>query len=393
MIFFFLFKDYTADDTLYEFSYNNDYLEFCDMYMTNYHKAIHYKKYLMRESITVPIWANTFSSPLSFLKYFEKQVSQYVDIFSNLKTGGRLFIVGDGPGTASLAAILAGRSYFSTEPNDIGKLARSLGIISGVNGIVEENDIVCLFQVLKYGGLEYLDCDRLIIVDDYLEIEDLRLAPLESGGGKVFLKNVVVDGLVTFPYENPRFMFDKNGKIETLNPVDVKGKAICAISHLPVGQDGRKVAADSSLPYMNLITRNDPNDKRIRGKKSKNIKGSSYEVVKGSNRVVTKDSILLRDFEGFSSMRRVREYKIIGEYYIIRNLRPEKIEGVYLHDGSYVRIYLLYVLDVLGKSHGVYVRYDKVLASEYRDAVDQTVLMPLDIPDTGQKGDLDYDDF
>jgi len=143
--------DKDESDGDYDFQVSDDYYDYINnnYYMTD--RVEMYKRYVTMKSINYPMYPASYKDPLCFGRHFDVQLEQYIDIFSHIETKGRLYIVGDGPGTASIAAFITGRDYVSFEPNAIGDVARHLGIIS-TQTEPERNlgDIFILFHVTQF---------------------------------------------------------------------------------------------------------------------------------------------------------------------------------------------------------------------------------------------------
>jgi len=129
----------------FDISYADDYIPYI---LENYSRENIFRMYRTFLATTpgeFPLYEKEYPDIVGFTRHFEKQLSQYIEIFSQLKEKEILRIVGDGPGTASIAAFLVGRDYTSDEPGTIGSLARQLGIINYDKHRDDHQGIYCFF--------------------------------------------------------------------------------------------------------------------------------------------------------------------------------------------------------------------------------------------------------
>lgn len=375
-----LFIDTGANDR-FVYDYHDDYQ---DAVSTIYDKDFLYKKYryaMYVNAITVPLWANTYHDPMSFSVHFERQVQQYVDVFSKCSPG-RLNIVGDGPGTASLAAYVVGRQYVSSEPNGIGSIARDIGLItSNQLCCIEKNDILCLFNVFSHVSVDLYYHPRVIVIEQNFQQSMIRkkdkqknkkdyipLKALGTGAAKVYYRGVDIKPLTTFKLQNPKYMFTKDGLVGPVDPQDDKAKTIAQMCRIPTDDKAVKVTSDVCRPYLNLLTRNNPNDLRAKTIVDKNVRDVFVSVYPGHNRIFTNDSYVQIDATNYGNNIRCRKYEYIQGFYLVMSQRPERVSGIYDEDEIFIRLYLLYkIKSPDGKQYGVYRRYDNVTAAMYTD--------------------------
>jgi len=87
-------------------------------------------------AIPLKVTEQYYDDPRHFYVTVEKQFSLYYETMYKLKREYKgkdplkFFIPGDGVGIGSIISMMLGVEYYSTEPNGIGSVARSLGIIS-----------------------------------------------------------------------------------------------------------------------------------------------------------------------------------------------------------------------------------------------------------------------
>jgi len=185
----------------------NEYYDYLKSQYTEQQIFEMYKIFLMKNPLEIPLWANTYRDPSSFSFHMDRQYPQYVDVIRAIDTPGRLYIVGDGPGTGSLAAWTVGREYISMEPNGIGDIAKAIGLIRGDINLVDKNDdILLLFNVVQYfteeERIDYYEFRSILIIDEAMteEMFDIKqrredlyerrrksnFVPHKQGAGKVF---------------------------------------------------------------------------------------------------------------------------------------------------------------------------------------------------------------
>jgi len=158
-----LAKDESSPD-MYDFKYGSDY----HIYLSSFNKFFLVNKYMdwmRKNNATVPIKDNDYSNPLNFVDYFNRQIGQYMDVIRQQRDR-RYYIVGDGPGTASVACLLLGVDYYSYEPNAIGDRAREIGLVTSQyeGEPLPSVDIVFLANVDPYVDYDqYSDYDRVVV--------------------------------------------------------------------------------------------------------------------------------------------------------------------------------------------------------------------------------------
>jgi len=324
-----------------------------------------YKSFLMRNPVGVPLWENEYKDPTSFVFYFERQLSQYIDVIRAIETKGRLNIIGDGPGTASLAAWTLGRDYVSMEPNPIGDIARNIGLIKvGVGD--KDNDILLLFNVKEYLTKkemeEYLTYDSVVLVDENVDKQIKGMDFHIRGGGKVFYKKVKMKDLSTFPVENTRYLFNRNGKL--VDPQDYKATVLAQIMGIKVGEGKKVIVGDGE--EMNLVTRNDPNDKRAKPKGSmKNVRGTRVKVYPGRNEVILNDSKARVYYQDYGSMRYVKDYHLIDDYYYVKTLAPQRVQFIVERETAIMlNVYLIRRIMHGGVLYGVFRDYRTMMSRD-----------------------------
>jgi len=299
-----------------------------------------YKRFLRKRPVTLPIWANEYDDPTSFLFYFEKQVPMYMDVLRSIEGDDRLYIVGDGPGTASIAAYTVGKRYASNEPNRIGLIAKELGIIKPEP--LKPTDIIILFNVLEYIKIEhFINHQKIIIVDENYSkpIEGLGFHP--DGAGKVFFKGVRMRDLMLFPLQNSRFMLNRGDK--TVKPIDYKAEVLSSIMRLKVDLDNGREVSVTEEQGLNLITRNDPQDKRAKKEGSiKNIRGEMLKVYPGKNILYANDSIVRKFYHDYKTIRYTDNYYFLDGYYYVRTHAPRLLQYIKLRNAKQtIRVYFV----------------------------------------------------
>lgn len=252
----------------------DDYYEYFNRNYPPESRIFYYRKYIIVKSRDVPIWCNDYSSPLSFLAYFEKQLVLYVDVLRSVskstRVNGRRFVmVGDGPGTAAIAAVCLQLDYVSFEPNVIGNIAKRIGLITPGDVKYGKEDILCLFNVCMYLTEEqkrlYYNHDRVVIVDANIPYIPPGFDPSMVGAAKVYSKGCSMSPLLEFPLASIRPMFVQSAW-KSAEPVDDKARVMCDLMHIPVHEKGVKVTSDVMRPEFHIYTRNDPKNNKV-GKK------------------------------------------------------------------------------------------------------------------------------
>jgi len=248
-------------------------------------------------------------------------------------------------------------SYVSNEPNDIGEMACQLGIITARNITPQKEDIVCMFQVRDHIGAQYDKFNKLIIVEEFLKDKMPGLIPVKTGVGKVFVKNVKIDRLKSFPIVSNKFFFNRNdGKVK---PMDVKSEAVAYITGVGISKDGKEVTADINSPYMNIITRNDPTNNRVKTTGSVKQVGNSYVTLyPGDNIVYLEDTIKEVKSESYKFDRYPKDYYMVDSLYYIKTPVPDRVVGVVSKDDNQIiRLYLIKKM----KQDGIMMEFIKII--------------------------------
>lgn len=341
---------------------------------------------MMKEySYTCPMWANDYTDPTSFSTYFQGQVAQYMDVIKNIQNKSRLVIYSDGPGTGSYAALLLGREYVSYEPNDIGRIAKQIGLIVEPEKENLDDDVFLYFNCIEYYKDEHIgERKHVVIIDENIRfIPGIR--PVKTGGGKVFYKNVDVTPLCLYPLESSRFVVSSMGG--KVNPVTYKAIVMCELMGITVDLDARKVTTEVEDEEFNIMTRNDPFTRRAkRNGDYKNIRGENYKVYPGSNTVFTNSGVENIIMNKYSMDRVVTEYLYIDGYYYVRTLRPERVDYITLKDtGDNVRVFLVKRIRHKNIVYGVYRDTRNIMAS--------TMNNDSDLQSSGNVSRTDDDDY
>jgi len=189
-----------------------------------------------------------------------------------------------------------------------------------------------------------------------------------NGAGKVYYKNLTIDSLHTFPaIPSSRPFFFRDGQHLPVLPDDYRTDIVARIQDLNIHEKGRSITVDDASTNFNIYTRNDPMDNRVSYKGSyKHIKGKNYYVNLGSNFIPTEDSVVVREYNGYKSIRYAREYKEMEGYYYIKTPKPEKVEGIIqVNTKLFLKLYLIKKLMIKKTIYGVYRDYSQVMAKDY----------------------------
>jgi len=238
-----------------------------------------------------------------------------------------------------------------------------------------------LFNVIQYipeGELkEYYSYRNIVIIDEamlaeYNEVKcrkqgdrrrnDRMFRPHPQGGGKVFVKNVKMGPIMTFPLENTRYLFNRNGQLVT--PQDYRSQVVVDLMGIKTG-DGKLVCLEES-EYTNVMTKNDPKDKRAKPTSSiKLVEGQYVKVYPGKNLLTLEDSRVKRYFHDYNSMRFTDNYVFHQDYYYVKTPVPHRLQYIKLRDtGKYINVYLIKKIVQGGVMYGVYRDYLNMMAVE-----------------------------
>jgi len=308
--------------------------------------------------------------PSDFAHYFRKQFPQYMEIIEQIDPCFKLIIPGDGPGTASLGAIIQGRDYFSCEPNRIGREAIELDIISSdcdVSSIPRDSkSVLLLFNVASYFDIRpyYDQYERIVVVEDkrdFLGSERYVIVP--GTYNSVFVKNVALS-ISQFSY---RLAFSdkllKNISVDKdIEVSDIKTFSyVRSVTDKIVSQDpeliamgvrkgeGKKVGLVDSEFTLNLKTRNNISN-------LKNGRVGNTKKVYGYVNVLDHIPVLcLGDYDymqysppDYEMENVIYQYEVWEGYYLAYIRRPEKVRYVYVEE-RYKKVLLLGSLEKFDK--------------------------------------------
>jgi len=299
---------------------------------------------------------------LNFVDYFFRQLGQYLDIIRNCRDR-RYYIVGDGPGTASIACLMLDVPYFSMEPNDIGSKARSLGIITSDSlGELYEDDIVFLANVGDYVDYSvYADNDKIIV--DYSGIEQDGLIRCEGGRGSVYASMEI--SLTSFPRRSDCLGLLKDKEVYPTTPL---AKQMCmenGIEVLNVSKEGAYlVTTDPCSDQMNMISKELPSDPRARIGHVKKAYGVFFTYYEEGQKVFGEDCFAEYFPRSYSSIKYVRKFYIDGEIVHAVSPRPEKVRGVCLDDGRIMKLFYLSSYKMNGITYGRYKSLELMFRAE-----------------------------
>lgn len=338
----------------FDYVYSDDY----DVFLRSYSKlelAEFYMRWMREHNATIDIKYQDYSNPLNFVDYFFRQVGQYIDIIRNNRDR-RYYIVGDGPGTASIACLMLGVSYFSMEPNDIGRKARDLGIITSDKlEDVLENDIVFLANVGDYVDYScYDEYDKIIV--DFSGVEQNLKHRSYGGRGSVYSSMEI--NLTSFPRRSRCLGLLKDRKVFPTTPL---AKQMCIENGVDVYADGEgvyRVTTDEKEDEMNMLSMELPSDLRARKGHIKKYKGVFFQFFDMAQRVIYKDGFAEYFPKSYTSVRYVRNFFLDGDIVHVQSPRPEKVRGVYKDDGRIMKLFYLHSYEIKGVTYGKYKALD-----------------------------------
>jgi len=332
-----------VDDKSYsgiEFIYPKDcelwkeYYEYVAFHFSQFKIVEYYIRWMRNNDASLWISEIDYSNPLNFVSYFNRQLGQYIDIIKQCRDR-RYYIVGDGPGTASIACTILGVKYFSYEPNGIGDKARKLGIISSdKSGEIDKDDIVFLANVGDYVDYEqYEEYDR-IVVDFSGKGADLD----RTLGGRGSVYSSLAIELIAFPRRSSCLGLLEGKDICPITPL---AKQICLENGIEVKEHGLQVTTDEKDDHMNLISREKPSDLRARKGHVKLYKGVFFTYYQEGQQVFYDDGFSPYYPLSYSHVRYVSDYHIVGNMIHVKSIRPEKVMGVIRDDGRVEKLFYI----------------------------------------------------
>jgi hypothetical protein len=337
----------------FSFLYFGDYDKYLNLIPIE-KKIEHYLRWMRENAFPVAIYNNDYSSPLYFVDYFFKQLAQYIDILRNYKDR-EIYIIGDGPGTASIACRFLGLAYYSYEPNKIGYKARQLGIISSdIPGEIKKNDLVFIANVSEFIDYDdFIDYERVIVDFSCKEVEDM--ISVASSRGSVHCARDIV--LMSFP-KRSRCLGLLRGK--NVIPKTPLAKAICNDNGINIGKEEPDIQKNyyvTTDPYddeMNVISMEKPSDSRAHKGHMKKKFGTFFVHYDDGQQIFFDDGFDLYYSQSYKKSRYVTDYYMEGNLIHAHSPRPEKVRGIQADDGRITRLFYLYSYESEGKMYGVY---------------------------------------
>lgn len=334
----------------YVFIYNDDYENFlCNF--TTLQLAEFYMRWMRENNATLTIKDQDYSNPLNFVDYFFRQLGQYIDIIRNDRKR-RYYIIGDGPGTASIACLILSVSYVSMEPNMIGAQARALGIITSIEKpFLEDDDIVFFANVGDYVNYsDYDNYDKVIV--DFSGIEQSRLKRAFGGRGSVYSTMDIV--LTSFPRRSMCVGLLQDKKVV---PTTSLAKQMLIENGIDIYADNEgtyRVTTNEQEDVMNLISMELPSDLRARKGHIKKFIGVFFQYYDEGQRVISEEGFSEYFPKSYNSVRYVKKFFLDGDIIHVQSPRPEKVRGVYMDDGRIMKLFYVSSYSVRGMTYGRY---------------------------------------
>jgi len=297
-------KDDTSDKRKYDFMYDDDYDNFLRNY-TTLQLAQYYMKWMREHNATLTIKDQDYSSPLNFVDYFFRQLGQYIDIIQNDRKR-RYYIIGDGPGTASIACLILSVNYVSMEPNMIGAQARDLGIITDKDKPeLEDDDVIFLANVGDYVNYaDYDNYDKIIV--DFSGVEQPRLKRSYGGRGSVYSTMDIV--LTSFPRRSMCVGLLQDKKVV---PTTFLAKQMLIENGIDIYSDSEgtyRVTTNEQEDVMNLISMELPSDLRARKGHVKKFMGVFFQYFDEGQRVISEEGFSEYFPKSYNSVRYVKKF-------------------------------------------------------------------------------------
>jgi len=239
-------KDYLmmseGESDQFEYRYCDDYYNWVRTFEIE-EIVRRYRSWLIRCQQNLSLSKGKYGDPLAFVEKMEKQIPLYVDIIKAIASDKELYIVGDGPGTASIAALMCSRPYFSYEPNPIGEEAVKLGIITQTQkqDSRKSKSVVLLFNVLEYIEFSDYKDDEVIVFSSACEFGDMKFDGMvrpDVYRGHLYT-NIKLKKMVGIPRDTSNFAILE--KMQPVKPMDGRIREICRDEEIQVSDGGRKV--------------------------------------------------------------------------------------------------------------------------------------------------------
>jgi len=284
----------------YKLMKQDDYYDVVNDLLTLEERLDHYEHFMKQRQNKVPLMRQPYSDPLTFFGTYRYQTTLYEELFRQLE-GMKLYIVGDGPGTASAAAIRCGLEYYSYEPNGIGSLARRLKIItSDKPRKAKDTDITFLGNVMDYDLAVETFSERILIVDESRKcMEELDMVELEDSEGKIWhTKNIYLDlpRVKFLPVANCVHMLP-----EKVRPMDAKSSFFAKKNGFLVSEDGFPICTSPELNGFNILTRDWAYGKMFKSGMTKYVDGRVMTVFDSEHVYIKTDKFSVKYFEHYNS--------------------------------------------------------------------------------------------
>jgi len=128
------------------------------------------------DGVAIPVLKQDYSDHLMNYNAFAHRLPLIMDLIAQVPEYVKIIAPGDGVGVAAVSCLLLGREYYASEPNDIGAVARDLGIIqsrataeeliSTMDKYDREPILVILSNIAIYCDIsEYCRCFPVLVLE------------------------------------------------------------------------------------------------------------------------------------------------------------------------------------------------------------------------------------
>jgi len=298
---------------------------------------------------------NTWGKPRYFVDTLRKQIEMYGQIIRQNKNYDYQ-IIGDGPGTASIACIMEGVRFSSSEPNGIASMAKSLGIIRISKEISNVNKILFLANIAEYVDISSFIKEerRVIVIDERRDfIGSEMMEPVPDTDRLVWVKGVKLE------YHNriarcERFLESRS----PITPLDVKSKVYVEERGIEQSVDGYKVSYERSSVPGTLCIRDmgiPATLKYARKGELKRNDGVEFRFTSSAQVVVTENTI----YEyypveiGDSRILEEKQYWRNEDYYVSHVKNPQRIRKI--REGAVLlNVYLIATITKRGRKESYF---------------------------------------
>jgi len=335
-------------------NYANDYLAYVSATYSIADCVKMYLNYLDVNQMELKVGLNTWGNPRYFVDTMRRQIEMYGRIIRQHRDSF-YHIIGDGPGTASIACIIEGVEYSSSEPNQIAQMAKELGIVR-LKKYEGKKKILFLANIAEYVDISSFvkNEEKVIVIDERRCFEGQEmLVPVPDSDRLVWTKGIEVE------------FYNRIAKCEKflearapITPMDYKSKVYVEERGIEQNDNGFKISyTRSNIPDV-LCIRDMGIPASMKYSRKGEIKrndGVEFKFTSSAQVVVTENTLYeYYPIEvGDSRILEQKSYWKNEDYYVSHVKNPQKVRKV-RDGGSLISVYLIAVITKRGRKESYF---------------------------------------